>query len=58
MLIQKLLNPEVHSDLVLWVRPFLCDRPQRAGLKVRLCSDPVFIDEVKLNTGVPLGRDL
>ena len=58
MLIQKLLSPEVNSDLVLWIRPFLCDRPQRAGLNARLSSDPVFIDEVTLNTGVPPGRVL
>ena len=56
MLIQRLLNPEVHSDLGLWVRPFLFDLPQRAGLNARRSSDPVFIDEVKLYTGVPLGR--
>ena len=56
MLIQKLLNPEVHSDLVLWVRLFLCDLPQRVGLNARRSSDPVFIDEVKLYTGVPPGR--
>ena len=58
MLIQKLLNPEVHSDLVLWVRPFLCDLPQRAGQNARHGSDPVFIDEDKLNTGVLPGRVL
>ena len=47
------IEPWVNSDLVLWIKQFLCDRPQRVSLNFRLCSDPVFSEELALNTGSP-----
>ena len=55
VLIQNLLNLEIDSDLVLWIRQFLCDRQQRVSLNSRLCGDSVFSDELTLKTGVPKG---
>ena len=53
--IKRLLDLEVNTDLVLWIRQFLCDRPQRVRLSSRLCDQPVLSDELVLNTGVPQG---
>ena len=55
VLIHKLSNLEINSDLVLWISQFLCGRPQRVNLNSRLCSGPVFSNELTLNTGVPKG---
>ena len=55
VLIKRLLDLEVNTDLVLWIRQFLCDRPQRVRLSSRLCDQPVLSDERVLNTGVPQG---
>ena len=52
---KRLLDLEVNTDLVLWIRQFLCDRPQRVRLSSRLCDQPVLSDELVLNTGVPQG---
>ena len=49
------MDLEVNTDLVLWIRQFLCDRPQRVRLSSRLCDQPVLSDELVLNTGVPQG---
>ena len=51
--LQKLLNLEVNSDFVLWIRQFLCDQLQRASLNTHLGSDPVFFHKLTLNTGIP-----
>ena len=55
VLIKKLLNLEVNPDLILWIRQFLCDRPQRVRLNGSLSRDPVLSDEVIVNTGAPQG---
>ena len=55
VLIKKLLNLEVNPDLILWIRQFLCDRPQRVRLNDSLSRDPVLSDEVIVNTGAPQG---
>ena len=55
VLIKKLLNLEVNPDLILWIRQFLCDRPQRVRLNGSLSRDPVLSDEVIINTGAPQG---
>ena len=53
--IKRLLDLEVNTDLVLWIRQFLCDQPQRVRLSSCLCGQPVLSDELVLNTGVPQG---
>ena len=53
-----MLNLEVNPDLILWIRQFLCDRPQRVRLNGPLCRDPVLSDEIVVNTGAPQGCDL
>ena len=45
VLIKKFLNLEVNPDLILWIRQFLCERPQRVRLNGPLCRDPVLSDE-------------
>ena len=55
VLIKKLLNPEVNSDHILWIRQFLCDRTQRVRLNDSLCRDPVLSDEIVVITGAPQG---
>ena len=55
VLIQKLLNLEINSDHVLWIRQFLCNHPQPVSPNSCLCRDPVFSDEITLNTRVPKG---
>ena len=55
VLIKRLLDLDVNTDLVLWIRQFLCDRPQRVRLNSRFCDQPVLSGELVLNTGVPQG---
>ena len=55
VLIKKLLNLEGTPDLILWIRLFLCDRPQRVRLNGPLCRDPVLSDEIVVITGAPQG---
>ena len=55
VLIKKLLNLEVNPDLILWIRQFLCDRPQRVRLNGPLCRDPVLSGEIVVNTGARQG---
>ena len=54
-MIKKLLNLEVNPDLILWIRQFLCDRPQCVRLNDPLCREPVQSDEIVVNTGAPQG---
>ena len=49
LLLKWLLELQANSSLVLWIRSFLCDRPQRVS--VRGC----FSDELVRNTGAPQG---
>ena len=36
VLIQRLLDLDINSDLVLWIRQFLRDRPHRVSLNARM----------------------
>jgi hypothetical protein len=49
LLFSRLLDLDVHSNIVLWIRAFLCDRPQRVS--VNGCMSK----ELVLNTGAPQG---
>ena len=49
LLIKRLLDIEVSPGLVLWIRSFLCDRPQRVSI------DGIMSKELVLNTGAPQG---
>ena len=42
VLIKKLLNLGVNSDLILWIRQFLSDRPQRVRLNDQLGGECQF----------------
>ena len=55
VLIKRLLDLDVNTDPVLWIRQFLCDRPQRVRRNSRFCDQPVLSDELVLNTGGPQG---
>ena len=55
VLIKKLLNLGVNSHLILWVRQFLSDRPQRVRLNGQFGRDPIMSDEIIVNTGAPQG---
>ena len=58
VLIKTLLNLEVNPDLILWIRQFLCDRPQRIRMNGSLCRYPVLSDEIVVHTGAPQGSVL
>lgn len=49
LLIKRLLDLDVSPGLVLWVRAFLRDRPQRVSINGTLS------DEIVINTGAPQG---
>ena len=49
LLISRLLDLQVSPDIVLWIRAFLNDRPQRVSV------DGCLSDELVLNTGAPQG---
>jgi len=49
LLISRLLDLQVSPGIVLWVRAFLCDRPQRVSVGGCLS------EELVLNTGAPQG---
>ena len=53
VLIKKLLNLGVNSDLILWIRQFLSDRPQCVRLNGQLGRNPIMSDEMIVNTGAP-----
>ena len=55
VLIQRFLDLDVHFVLVLWIRQFLCDRPQRVSLNAHMLVKPVLSDEMVVNTGAPQG---
>ena len=55
VLIQRLLDLDINSDLVLWIRQFLRDRPHRVSLNARMLFKPVLSDEIVVNTGAPQG---
>ena len=43
---KRLLDLEVNTDLVLWIRQFLRDRPQCVRLNSRLCDQLVLSEEL------------
>ena len=47
MLLKRLIDLHVNSNLVLWIRDFLRDRPQR------VCVNGYLSEEVVLNSGAP-----
>jgi hypothetical protein len=49
LLLSRLLDLQVNSEIVLWIRAFLCDRPQRVSVGGCMSSERV------LNTGAPQG---
>ena len=71
LLLQRLLDLQVNPTLVLWIRAFLCDRPQRVCVRVDhlsvrtgggsfsectvLPDGSVMSKELVLNTGAPQG---
>ena len=71
LLIQRLLDLQVNPTLVLWIRAFLCDRPQRVCVRVDplsvwtgggslsectvLPGGSVMSKEFVLDTGAPRG---
>ena len=55
LLIQILLDLDVNSDLVLWIRQFLCDRSQCISLNAVKLVKPVLSDEMVVNTGAHQG---
>ena len=49
LLIKRLLDLGANHTLVLWIKQFLCDRPQRVSL------NGIRSDELIVNTGAPQG---
>jgi hypothetical protein len=49
ILLQRLLNLSVNGGIILWIKDFLSDRPQRVLMK------GFFSNELVLNTGAPQG---
>ena len=49
VLIKTLLDLCVNSDLIMWIRQFLGDRPQRVRLNGQLGRDPIMSDEIIVN---------
>jgi hypothetical protein len=49
LLLSGLLDLQVNSEIILWIRAFLCDRPQRDSVGGCMSSERV------LNTGAPQG---
>ena len=58
VLIQRPLDLDVNSDLILWIRQFLCDRPQRINLNARMLVKPLLSGEIVVNTAAPQGGAL
>ena len=58
VLIKKLLNLEVNPHFILYIRQFICDRPQRVKLNDPLCRDSVLSVETRVNTELARGRIL
>ena len=55
VLIKTHLDLGVNSDLILWIRQLLRDRPQRVRLNGQLGRDPIKSDEIIVNCGAPQG---
>ena len=55
VLIKTLLDLGVNSDLILWIRQFLSERPQRVRLNGQLGTDPIMSDEIIVNCGASQG---
>ena len=49
ILVKRLLDLDVSPGLILWIRSFLSDRPQRVSI------EGVLSNEIVLNTGAPQG---
>ena len=56
ILLQKLVDLKINTNLILWIREFLKDRPQRVLLSMKNSSVPrVLSDAIILNSGAPQG---
>ena len=56
VLLQKLVNLKINTNLILWIREFLRDRPQRVLLSLNNSSIPsILSDAIVLNSGAPQG---
>ena len=56
ILLQKLVDLKINTNLILWIREFLKDRPQRVLLSMKNSSVPrVLSDAMILNSGAPQG---
>ena len=52
LLLKRLIDLEISPSVVLWIRSFLCDRPQRVIVNGALS------DQIVVNTGAPQGCTL
>ena len=56
ILLQKLSDLKIHTNLILWIKEFLRDRPQRVLLSLNNAKLPrVLSDTIILNSGAPQG---
>ena len=56
ILLQKLVDLKINTNLILWIREFLKDRPQRVLLSMKNSRVPkVLSDAIILNSGAPQG---
>ena len=56
VLLQKLVDLKINTNLILWIREFLRDRPQRVFLSLKNSSVPsILSDAIILNSGAPQG---
>ena len=70
LLIQRLINLQVNNSIILWIRSFVNNRPQRVVVQkslfktvdalsdknlLSMLGDIIVSDELVLNTGVPQG---
>ena len=56
VLLQKLVDLKINTNLILWIREFLKDRPQRVFLSLNKLNVPhILSDAIILNSGAPQG---
>ena len=56
VLLEKLANLKINASLILWIREFLRDRPQRVLLSLKNANvSRVLSDAIILNSGAPQG---
>ena len=56
ILLQKLSDLKINTNLILWIKEFLRDRPQRVLLSLNNAKLPRVLSEaIILNSGAPQG---